>query len=109
MLTDWEAWLVIGSMAVGTLLLRYSFIGLVGRVDRVPETALRVLRFVPSAVLAALVAPALFRPEGLIDFTLGNERMLAGLIAAGVAWWTRNMFYTIGAGMAVLWILQAVT
>ena len=109
MLTDWEAWLVIGSIAVGTLLLRFSFIGLVGRVQQVPETALRVLRFVPSAVLAALVAPALFRPEALNDLTLGNERMLAGLAAAAVAWWTRNMFFTIGAGMAVLWILRAVT
>ncbi len=109
MLTDWEAWLVIVSIGAGTLLLRFSFIGLVGRVERVPEAALRVLRFVPSAVLAALTAPALFRPDGPIDLTLGNERLLAGLVAAGVAWWTRNMFFTIGAGMAVLWLLQALT
>ncbi len=109
MLTDWEAWLIIGSIGAGTLLLRFSFIALVGRVERVPEAALRVLRFVPSAVLAALAAPALFRPDGPIDLTLGNERMIAGLAAAAVAWRTRNMFFTIAAGMAVLWILQAVT
>ncbi|MND04189.1 Branched-chain amino acid transport protein (AzlD) [compost metagenome] len=40
-----------------------------------------------------------------IDF--GNERIYAWLLACGVAWTTKNVVATLGAGMAALWILRA--
>jgi branched-subunit amino acid transport protein len=65
------------------------------------------LRFVPAAVLTAMVIPLLFYEDGALEVSLGNERLPAGLAAALIAWRTRNVLLTLGGGMATLWILQA--
>jgi branched-subunit amino acid transport protein len=65
------------------------------------------LRFVPPAVLTAIIFPELLLPNGTLDISLGNERLLAGLIAALVAWRSGNIVATIIAGMAALLIIQA--
>jgi branched-subunit amino acid transport protein len=100
----WSLFLAIG---LGTVLLRVSFIYLFGRIE-MPEWLRRALRFVPAAVLAALVFPALTHPApaGTLDISLHNVRLLAGLGGAIVAWRTRNVLLTIAIGMALLWILQ---
>ena len=98
-------WVIVAAVAVGTLALRWSFIGLVA--GRVPAPVQRVLRFVPAAVLAALTVPALLRVDGSLDLAFTNHRLVAGSIAALVAWRTRNVLATIATGMAGLWILDA--
>lgn len=62
--------------------------------------------FVPAAVLAALVLPALF-PSGdpVVEALLG-ARFVAGGVATLVAWRTGSMMATIAAGMAVLWAVR---
>ena len=102
-----QVWLLISLMAAGTLALRVSFLGIAGRTGRIPDPVRRVLRFIPAAVLAALVVPALLRPDGAFDVTFGNHRLLAGIAASVVAWRTRNVFATIAAGMVILWLLDA--
>jgi branched-subunit amino acid transport protein len=67
----------------------------------------RALRFAPAAVLSAIILPEMFQPGGTLDVSLGNERLLAGVIAIGVAWLTQNMIWTVVAGMVSLWVLQA--
>lgn len=99
----WVVTLVIG---LGTFALRLSFIHLWGRIQ-LPQIVHRALRYIPAAVLAALVVPALIRPEGMVDFSLHNLRLFAGVLAAAVALLTRNVLFTIAAGMAALWLLQA--
>ena len=99
-------WLLIIFMAVGTFALRLSFIYLFGKVE-MPDWLRRALRFVPASVLAALVFPALTYPNGALDLSLGNVRLLAGLGGALVAWKTRNVLWTIAVGMALFWVLQA--
>lgn len=107
-LATWEIWLVMGVAGVGTLALRYSFIGLLQRgVDEIPESVRRALRLIPAAVMAALVAPSLTHPQTVFDPF--NERMVAGMVAALVAWRTKNVLATISAGIAALWVLQALT
>jgi branched-subunit amino acid transport protein len=59
-------------------------------------------------VLTAVVIPLLFYEDGVLQFSLGNERLLAGLAAALIAWRTRSVLLTLGGGMATLWILQAI-
>ena len=41
-----------------------------------------------------------------MNISLGNERLLAGLVAALIAWRTRSVPLTLAGGMATLWILQ---
>lgn len=100
-------WLVIIGVSIGTYLLRLSFIEL-WKWLIVPPILMRALNYVPAAVLAALVLPALLRSGGAIDVSIDNLRLYAGLAAALVAWYTRNMLLTLGTGMAALWLLQAV-
>lgn len=88
-----------------TFLTRLSFIALLGRVETPPLLA-RALRFVPPAVLAAIIFPELIIHGGRLDPTLGNMRLIAGSLAAVVAWRTRNVLLTIAVGMAALWALQ---
>jgi len=100
----WVMFLLVGLL---TYALRLSFVFLQGRVE-MPSWFPRALRFVPIAVLSALIAPELFHPGGVLDVSLGNARLLAGLLAIGVAWRTRRVGVTIGAGMAALLALQIV-
>jgi branched-subunit amino acid transport protein len=101
-------WLVIVLAAVGTFALRLSFLALVGRVESVPPAVEGVLRFVPAAVLAALVVPAVVAlsldPGPALDYE--PTRVVAAGVAAVVAWRTESVLATIAAGMAVLWTLQ---
>lgn len=98
-------WLIIVLGGLLTFGMRLSFIYLFGRLH-VPDTVRRSLRFVPPAVLSALVLPALLMPSGQLDLGLENHRWLAGLIAILVAWRTRSILLTILAGMLALLLLQ---
>ena len=95
-------------MVLGGLLtfgIRFSLIYLFGRFE-VPRAIRAALRFVPPAVLSAIVFPELFLHSGSLDLSLGNHRLLAGLVAMLAAWRTRNSLVTILAGMAALLALQ---
>lgn len=98
-------WLIIAGIGLGTYLLRLSFIALWQRLY-VPHLVNRALEYVPSAALAALVLPALLRPEGFIDPTIGNLRLVAGVVAAVVAWYSRSVLLTLATGMGALWLLE---
>jgi len=100
-------WLVMLLGGLITFGMRLSFIYLLGRFE-VPETMRRALRFVPPAVLSAIVFPEVLMPSGKFDFGLDNHRFLAGIVAVLAAWWTKNTLLTILAGMAALLILQLV-
>lgn len=100
-----SVWLLFLAIGLGTFLLRFSFIYLFGKVE-MPDWLRRALRYVPAAVLAALVFPALTHPTGMLDISLNNARLLAGLGGALAAWKTRNVLWTLVVGMALLWILQ---
>jgi branched-subunit amino acid transport protein len=100
-------WLTMLGAGVVTFALRLSFIALLGRVE-VPPFLDRALRFVPAAVLTAVVVPLLLYEDGAMDVSLGNERLLAGLVAVLICWRTRSVPLTLIGGMASLWMLQAV-
>ena len=99
-------WLLFIALAVGTYALRLSFIYLFGKIE-MPDWLRRALRFVPASVLAALVLPALTYPNGTLDLSLGNVRLLAGIGSALVAWKTKNVLWTIVVGMVLFWVLEA--
>jgi len=100
-------WLAILGAGAVTFTLRLSFIALLGRIE-IPLYFERALRFVPAAVLTAVVIPLLVYTNGSLELSFGNERLLAGLVAALIAWRTRNVLFTLGGGMATLWALQYV-
>ncbi len=100
----WLVFLLGGLLTFG---MRFSFIYLFGRFE-IPQTVHRALRFVPPAVLSAIIFPNVLMPNNTLDLSLTNYRWMAGLVAVLVALWTKNTLLTILAGMAALLILQVV-
>lgn len=94
---------VIAVVGVGTYAIRLSFVALFGRLDEVPDGVERVLRFVPAAVLAALVLPAVATPGA---GGLAVDKLVAGALAAAVAWRTENVLATMAVGMGALWAMR---
>ena len=102
-----NVWLVMLLGGLITFATRFSLIYLLadGRF-KIPETMRRALHYVPPAVLSAIIFPELFVRNGALALSLDNTRLLAGLIAIAVAWFSKNTLLTILAGMAALFVLQ---
>lgn len=100
-------WLIILAMGIVTFGIRLLPIVLLGRIE-IPLVVQRALRFVPPAVLSAIVAPELLMPGGEFSLSLDNARLIAGVIATIVVWRTKNVLLTIAAGMIVFWVLSAI-
>ena len=98
-------WTLFAVMGAATLALRASFLLAQDRLT-LPPLLKRALLYVPPAVLAALVAPALFEPSGAAVGPL-DARLVAGAAATAVAWWSKNVLATLATGMSVLWGLTA--
>jgi branched-subunit amino acid transport protein len=97
-----EVWIVILGLGLGTFLIRFSFLGLIG--DRaLPEWALRLLRYVPVAVMPGLVAPLVVWPAATGGAT-DPPRMIAAAVALAVGAWTRSVLNAIFGGMAALYV-----
>lgn len=100
-----SAWIAIFAVGMVTFALRASFI-VFADPHRFPHLFRQALAFVPPAVLAAIVAPGLAMPGGVLDLTLDNHRALAGLVAIAVVARLRSVVAAIVAGMGALWLLQ---
>ena len=98
-------WLVMLLGGLITFGMRFSLIYLFGRFE-VPETIRRALHYVPPAVLSAIVFPELLMPNGTLNLSFDNTRLLAGLIAILMAWFSKNTLITILAGMLALFLLK---
>lgn len=98
-------WLTMFIVGVLTLGIRLSFIVILDRWDP-PMLIKRSLRFVPVAVLSAIIFPELIMCGNKPDITFENLRLIAGIVAIGVAWQTKNIIWTIIIGMGALLALQ---
>lgn len=96
-------WIVIIGMGIGTFLIRFSFLGLMsGR--SFPDWAMRLLRYVPVAVMPGLVAPLVVWPAatgGEVD----PARMGAAIVALAIGAATRNVLGAIFGGLTTLYLL----
>jgi branched-subunit amino acid transport protein len=98
-------WVAIVLSGIGTYAMRASFLVFAHRLADVPPGVQRLLRQIPPAALASIVVPALLRPHGSID--LFQARFLGGVLAAVVAWRTRNIALTLVVGIGVVMLLDA--
>ena len=100
-------WLVVLAAGLLTFGTRLSFIVLLHRI-KFPGWFLRGLRFVPMAVLSAIILPQLATRNNVLDISFRNPQLFAGALAILVAWRTKNVLLTILSGMAALLLFQAV-
>ncbi len=102
-----DLWLTIILAGLLTYGIRLSFIAAHGRIE-MPRWFTRALTFVPVAVLSAIIFPDLLTRDNAVVLSVANPRMLSGVIAALVAWRTRNVWLTIAVGMIALFVWQAI-
>ncbi len=99
-----QLWTVIIGLGIGTYLIRFSFIGIVGN-RPLPEWALRHLRYVAVAVMPGLIAPLVAWPPAT-----GGEPDAARLVAAFAAFaigiGTRSVIGAVFGGMGALYLVQ---
>lgn len=106
-MTDANIWVVILLLGIGTFLIRFSFLGLIG--DRaMPDWLLRHLRYTAVAVLPALVAPLVVFPAAT-GGSFEPARAAAALATLGVGYATRNVIGAILTGLVVLYSGLAAT
>ena len=104
--TTAEIWTIIAILGVGTFLIRFSFLGLIG--DRpMPPFVLRLLRYTPVAVLPGMVAPLVIWPAatgGVFD----PVRALAAMATIVIGVWTRNVLWAILGGAVTLYAAMGI-
>ena len=102
-------WFITLAVGLGNFALRAVFVYAMERIP-VTDTFRAILSYIPAAVLAALVAPAILLHQGDLALPLswldGHERAIAALAALAVSFWKRNMLLTIVTGMGLLYLME---
>lgn len=99
-----EIWMIIVALGIGTFLIRFSFLGIIGS-RRLPAWLLRHLRYTPVAVLPGLAAPLVLWPSAT-----GGEpdapRLAAAAVTVTLGLATKNVLLSIFGGAATLYAVQ---
>jgi len=100
-----KLWAVIATVGTLNYLSRLSFIALFAN-RHVPPLLGRAFRYVPAAMLTALVVPMVVTlPLGPI--AASAPKIVAALVAGVVAFVTHSQLKTLGSGMVTRWVLEA--
>ncbi len=99
---------LIAGMTLVTFGVRYPVLALVGRMD-LPEIVIRALRYVPVAILTAIVVPDLVfgGGGGNLNISAHNAHLVAGVLSILIAWRSKNLILTIILGMLIFLIWPA--
>jgi branched-subunit amino acid transport protein len=104
-MNDVDVWITILLAALVSFGLRYLPMKLLEK-QRLAPWLERALRYVPAATLSGLVFPALLLQDNKLALSFMNDRLIAGLVAIVIAYFSRNAILTIAGGLIALWILQ---
>lgn len=104
MITSDEIALILG-MGFVTFVMRYPVMALVGRFQ-MPESIIRALRYVPPAVLTAIVAPSILMQNGQLSLSPTSPQLIGGIVAMLSTWRTKNLLLTIILGMAAFYLVR---
>jgi len=90
--------LMIFGMVIVTFIPRVLPLALLGNRE-LPEKVVLWLSFIPTAVLAALLAPSILLKDGSLYLSLENTALIAFFPTLLVAYKTKNIFYTVSGGL----------
>jgi branched-subunit amino acid transport protein len=100
-------WIALGIIGLLTLATRLCFFVLLEK-WKPPEIFQRGLRFVPLAVLPALIFPEVFVQNNTLALPPDFPHLAAAVVAGLVAWRTKSILLTIGIGMLVFYLLRMI-
>ena len=92
-----EFWLILG-MFVITFAIRFIIFAFAGKII-FPIWIQESLKFVPPAVLTAIIVPAVVMPFGKVDISFTNVYLLAAIISIVISFATKSLLKTIFFGM----------
>ena len=102
--SDTTIWWIIAALGVGTFLIRFSFLGLIGS-RPMPPWVLRHLRYTSVAILPGLVAPLVVFPAATSG-TPDLARLLAATVTIAIGYWTKGVVGAMVGGAITLFALQ---
>lgn len=92
---------MIAGMAIVTFGIRYIMFPISGRF-RFPTLFERGLRYVPPAVLTAIIVPSVLMPSGdTLNLKLSNPYLIGALAACAIGGMFKNLLLTIVVSMIV--------
>ena len=99
-------WLLIIAMAGITFGIRYALLAASGR-WHLPATLEQSLKFVPVAVLSAIVVQTIMIKEPLSDnnWTINYHFLLSALVAFITARLTNSLMFSVIAGLLAYWLI----
>jgi branched-subunit amino acid transport protein len=95
--------ILISGMAAVTFGIRFFLFALADRIRMAPWLEAS-LRFIPPAVLTAIVFPAVLLPKGDWDLSASNPYLVSAGVAAAAGIVTRNLLATIAIGLGAFFI-----
>lgn len=101
-----EVWLLAG-MAIATMATRIPVLVALSR-RMLPEGVERALRYVPPAVLSAIILPIVVLREGELNLVTNNAMLPASLIAILISWRSKNLLLTIVVGMTAFLVWRMI-
>lgn len=96
--------LFVGMMLV-TYLPRALPLTILSKV-KLPPFILEVLKYIPVAILGALLLPSILMPNGVLDISLSNYTLIAAVITCIVAFSFKKLFFTIITGVLCMFTLN---
>lgn len=82
-------------------------IAILSRID-LPDWFMQWLKYIPAAILAALLVPEIFMADNIPDFSLGNKKLIAAIPCIFAACKTKNLFITVSTGIASMLLLNLI-
>ncbi|MDW7673259.1 MAG: AzlD domain-containing protein [Bacillota bacterium] len=97
----WEIFILILGMGLVTYLTRVGAFLVMGNRE-MPEKVKVFLKYIPVAMLTAIIVPELVMPQGEVALNLSNHYLLAGVGAIAIAYFTKNVIYTVVVGLTIV-------
>ncbi len=100
-----ESVVVITGMFLVTFGVRFVLFARAHKVV-MPEFVEKALRFVPVAVLTAIITPMILMPTKTLDLSWHNPWLIGGVAAFTTGVWRQNQLLTISVGVVAFFVAK---
>lgn len=104
---DQQTTLIILGMSIVTYFPRALPIIVLSKIQT-PQWFMRWLRYIPIAVLSALLVPQILISEDMVNISINNKNLIAAIPCFIIAYKTKNLFITVLTGIITMLLLNLI-